>query len=88
MSVQEAADYARKTPATVRLWCHQFGLGRTIGQRGIQVSRVAFPMFLADDGRALTKYLRADRTSPEVVRYFVQLGLAHLLPKEVKNPSR
>jgi hypothetical protein len=38
-------------------------------------------MFMDGDKQALNAYLRGDRTSPNVVRYYERLGLGHLLTK-------
>ena len=65
LTLQQAADRARKSPGTIRNWCESEGLGRRIGGKWC-VSRVALEMYLDGEPGALLRYLVGDRESKEV----------------------
>lgn len=71
ISTAEAARLAGKTETTIRIWAGQFHLGRLIAGRWA-ISKVALAMFLAGDHEALAAYLKGDRSSPAVTRYFIE----------------
>jgi hypothetical protein len=54
-------------------------LGRRVGGGAWLVSKVAFAAFLDGDKQALNLYLRGDRSSPAVVKYYERLGIGHLV---------
>jgi hypothetical protein len=74
LTLDRAANRARKTQNTIRNWCESEGIGRKIGGRWC-VSKVALEMHLDGRTNALSRYLRGDRTSGEVVAYFSKFGL-------------
>jgi hypothetical protein len=74
LTLQQAAERAKKSPGTVRNWCESEGLGRRIG--GIWcVSKIALEMYLDGEAGALGRYLQGDRSTPDVVAYFKRFGL-------------
>jgi hypothetical protein len=80
-TIKQVASRYNKSDGTIRSWCQNYFLGRIIGPGRWGVSWVAVEMFMDGDKRALNAYLRGDRTSPNVVRYYERLGLEHLLTK-------
>lgn len=63
---------------TLRRWAEQHGVGRKIGGRVI-LSKPALRMYIEGDEAALGKYLRGDRSSPDVVDYFRRCNLVGIL---------
>lgn len=74
LTLQQAADRAKKSPGTIRNWCESEGLGRRIGGKWC-VSKVALEMYLDGDTGALGSYLDGDRESKDVISYFNRFGL-------------
>jgi len=83
IGTEHAARRAGKSQRTVREWCAQHQIGRRIGGRWA-VSAPALEMLLADDDEALQAYLRGERLSELVRRYFRLVGIA-LAPGEVMD---
>jgi len=79
LTLQQAADRAKKSPGTIRNWCESEGLGRRIGGKW-SVSKVALEMYLDGEAGALARYLGGDREAADVVSYFERFGLP------VQNP--
>ena len=78
-TVKEAGFLTRKSGGTIRTWCQANFLGRRVGGGSWLVSKVALAAFLDGDKQALNFYLRGDRTSPAVVKYYERLGIGHLV---------
>jgi hypothetical protein len=78
-TVKEAGFLTRKSDGTIRSWCQNNFLGRRVGGGSWLVSKVALAAFLDGDKQALNLYLRGDRTSPAVVKYYERLGISHLV---------
>jgi helix-turn-helix protein len=74
LTLQQAADRAKKSPGTIRNWCESEGLGRRIGGKW-SVSKVALEMYLDGETGALACYLDGDRETANVVSYFKRFGL-------------
>lgn len=74
ISISEAAAMAHRKVRTMHNWVNQFRIGRAIGGKTL-ISKVALSMKMEGDPEALELYLSGDRTSPQVVRYYTQLGL-------------
>jgi hypothetical protein len=74
LTLQQAADRAKKSPGTIRNWCESEGLGRRIGGKW-SVSKVALEMYLDGELAALARYLEGNRESADVVSYFQRFGL-------------
>ncbi|UPJ63519.1 helix-turn-helix domain-containing protein [Bradyrhizobium sp. 191] len=74
LTLQQAADRAKKSPGTIRNWCESEGLGRRIGGKWC-VSKVALEMYLDGETGALARYLDGDRQAADVVSYFKRFGL-------------
>ena len=74
ISTKKAARIAGKSQRTIREWCVLYDIGRLIAGQW-HVSKVALSMHLDGDKEALAAYLRGDRGSPAVVRYFAQQGV-------------
>jgi hypothetical protein len=83
LTLQQAADRAKKSPGTIRNWCESEGLGRRIGGKW-SVSKVALEMYLDGETGALTRYLRGDRQAAAVISYFERFGL---LPEKPVNAA-
>lgn len=84
LTLQEAADRARKVAGTIRNWCESEGIGRRIGGKW-SVSKVALEMYLDGDANALARYLRGDRASDDVVSYFKRFGLVAQKPVNARR---
>lgn len=76
LTTAEAAERANRTERTIRIWCRDHDIGRRIAGGPWLVSKVALTMFLNDDHRALNAYLAGDRSSPIILKYYAQEGLA------------
>jgi hypothetical protein len=74
LTLQQAADRAKKSPGTIRNWCEAEGLGRRIGGKWC-VSKVALEMYLDGEIGALARYLEGDRQAIDVVSYFKRFEL-------------
>jgi hypothetical protein len=70
ITTDQAAAIACKSQRTIRLWAANHDIGRRVGGGDWLVSRVALMMVLEDDRAALSAYLRGDRESDAVIRYF------------------
>lgn len=70
ITTDQAAVIARKSTRTIRLWCANHDIGRRVVNGDWVVSQVALTMLLEDDRAALSAYLRGDRESQNVTRYF------------------
>ena len=81
LTLQQAADRAKKSPSTIRNWCESEGLGRRIGGKWC-VSKVALEMYLDGEVGALARYLTGDRASKDVLSYFQRF---RLLPQKPVN---
>jgi hypothetical protein len=69
LTLQQAADRAKKSAGTIRNWCESEGIGRRIG--GIWcVSKVALEMYLDGETAALARYLAGDRQAADVFNRF------------------
>jgi Helix-turn-helix domain len=84
LTLQQAADRARKSPGTIRNWCESEGLGRRIGGKWC-VSKVALEMYLDGETIALDGYLRGDRETAAVVSYFKRFGLLAQKPVNARQ---
>jgi hypothetical protein len=70
ITTDKAAAIARKSQRTIRIWASNHDIGRRIVGGDWVVSHVALLMLLEDDREALSAYLRGDRESHAVTRYF------------------
>jgi hypothetical protein len=71
LSIAEAALTAGRSRRTIREWCARLDIGRRIGGQWA-VSRVALAMFLDGERDALAAYLRGDRSSATITKYFAR----------------
>jgi hypothetical protein len=79
MSVNEAAEFAGRSPSTIRAWCEEYPIARKIVAGNWAISRVALHMLLNEDWPALAAYNKGERTSSPVAPYFARFGLDHLI---------
>ena len=86
LTLEQAAEIATVSVATVARWCVQFHIGRKIGKQW-RVSRVALQMYLDDNGPALMAYLDGKRDEMRVTIYFAQVGLGELQAGESSLPA-
>jgi hypothetical protein len=75
VTLRIAAQIAGKSETTLRSWCVTHGIGRRVVDGHWLVSWPALLMLLDDDRPTLQSYLRGDRASASVLRYFERCGL-------------
>ena len=76
MSVAAAADLAGYSPAHVRRLIARWDLGRHLGRGTWRVSRVAWRLFLDNDGEGLRAYHEGRRDHPSVRAAFAAIGIS------------
>jgi hypothetical protein len=91
LSIGEAAAIAGKSERTLRNWCVEHGIGRSVAGGAWAVSRVALQMVLEGDLDGLSAYHDGARAQYEpVARYYRRLGLGDLseAPRVWRRPGR
>jgi hypothetical protein len=82
LTLQEAAEMARRSKSTVRNWCRDYRIGRRLVGGNLAISKIAMQMLMDNDIKRLELYFRNGRHA--VAEYFERYSLCEILDAHPK----